>query len=108
VGRTFKLAGFTDRINPKHWNEAWRLRRHVQVDGHGSILGITIANEYIRIVRSNAAGPRPFAVYQYRSQKYRERPKTEFYVRKLAPVFMNSAQVQRIVKHLTRRNRKKW
>jgi hypothetical protein len=106
-----KCACFSDKIESAHWDDDWRDRKHAQIVGHdGSILEITRADEYIRIVA--LANPqrinKPFAVYWFRSIEHAKRPKTEFYLSERMPVYMSSANVSRIINRIMLGKGRPW
>lgn len=92
-----KSKGFVDKIHLWHWCEGWLMRKHTHVLGSdGSILEITRANEYIRIVASSIAPTmdRPFATYRLRSAEHPERPKTDFLSFDGTPLYMSAEEVR--------------
>lgn len=110
MGRILRDAGFSERIEPQQWGEEWRERKHAQVIApDGSILEITRADEYIRILALTLTkGPEPFAVYWLRSKDYPERPKTEFYLSKRMPAYMSSAGVDKIINRIRKGKARPW
>lgn len=106
-----KSAGFSEKIELSHWHEAWRERKHAQVIGSdGSIMEITRADEYIRIVALSKPGSahRPFGLYWYRSHEHPERPKTDFHLSNDPPVCMSAASVARIIECISKGKRLPW
>lgn len=100
MGSALKLKGFSDRIESGHWGEHWRERRYVQVSApDGSILEITRANEYVRIVTSDSARSteKPFVVYCLISLAHSMRPKSKFYGSKRQPLSMSEAEVSELI-----------
>jgi hypothetical protein len=95
VGSILKQKGFREEIEPKHWEEDWPERRHYGISASdGSILEITCANEYMRIVASRyAPKSKPFVVYRLTSEDYPMRPKTEFYLKCGLPRCMSRTEV---------------
>ena len=94
--RILKANGYADTIHSWHWNEGWLMRRHVHIlSSDGSILEITCANEYIRIVGSNIAPTpeRPYATYWLQSQECPTRPKTDFIRYEKPAVYMSADEV---------------
>lgn len=102
MGRTLRAAGFSEKIEPAHWYGEWRKRMHVQIMGHDrSILEITRGNDYIRIVLLTCGiAPKPFAVYWFCSDRYPERPKTEFHLSTSMPAYMDAARVERVINRI--------
>ena len=100
--RLLKANGYVDRIHSWHWNEGWLMRKHARTLGaDGSILEITRANEYIRIVASGIA-PTPermCATYWLQSQECPTRPKTDFIRYEKPAVYMNAEEVAALIIH---------
>ena len=75
-----KKMGYTDRYVAEHWDGGWRDKRWFDLSApDSSILQIITADVYTRINLTDAASEQPFALIQYVSAGYPERPKTDFH-----------------------------
>jgi hypothetical protein len=90
--KQLRRRGFSDHIPVSQWGKDLWERRHVVVHGvDRSILEITYANVYIRVVADPRAAPEtPFAVARYVSYENADRPKTEFYLQDYLPEYMSA------------------
>ena len=90
-----KKCGFDDKIKIDYWFEDWKSRKHAVINGADqSILEITFANMYIRVVADRAApSEKPFAFYRYISNKNPNRPKTEFHADQDPEKYLNREEV---------------
>ncbi|OGG79384.1 hypothetical protein A3A39_00550 [Candidatus Kaiserbacteria bacterium RIFCSPLOWO2_01_FULL_54_13] len=99
MGSILKSRGFSEKIELAHWGEDWPERRHFCISApDGSILEITHANEYIRVVASDFAPKgKPFAIYRLVSDDYPMRPKTDFYLSRGLPTYMSRTEVTSLI-----------
>lgn len=92
-----KENGFTDQINPEHWEDRWAERRHYKIHGTGQrILEITRRNTYLRIVETEGnLSSAPFSFREHTSIDYPRRPKTDFYLADDPPIFLTETEVEK-------------